>query len=152
MPNLDTILTEGGIRPQVVGRCARLVDEEVARKSGISGMAIKAAYGLVQKVKPTMVRDVVDKLLPEFARAIDPIYQESVAEGGEGGGAVADLFRARLDADTDRAAEALLGVTDAKIGTARPAIRKAYGKLRGGAKGHVATAVPGLARALAEFL
>lgn len=152
VPSLEQILTAPDVRPQVVSRCVRLIDAEVGKKSGISGVAIKAAYKLVQKIKPTMVRDVTDRLLPDFARAMDPFFQESVKEAEGGERAVADVFRSRVDRDADEAADALLGVTDAKIDVARPAIKKAYSKLRGSAKGHVKEAVPGLARAIGEFV
>jgi hypothetical protein len=152
VPSLEQILTAPDVRPKVVSRCARLIDEEVGRKSGISGMAIKAAYKLVQKIKPSMVSDVTDRLLPDFARSLDPIFQESVEEAEGSDASLADVFRTHVDRDADRAADALLGVTDAKIDVARPAIKKAYSKLRGSAKGHVEQAVPGLARAIGEFV
>lgn len=152
MASLDSILTAPDVRPKVVDRCARLVDAEVSRKSGLSGIAIKAAYKLVQKIKPTMVKDVTDKLLPDFARAVDPMYQDSLGQAESSGQSVAEGFQQALNRDRSRTADALLGVTDAKIETARPAIKKTYGKLRGTAKDNVASAVPGLARAMAEFL
>ena len=49
-------------------------------------------------------------------------------------------------------AEALLGVTDRRIGDARQPIKGTYERLRGTAKTHVAGAVPGLARALGKFV
>lgn len=152
MASLQSILTADDVRPTVADRCAQLVDSEVSNKSGLSGIAIKAAYKVVQKVKPGMVRDVANKLLPEFAEAIDPMYQESLGQAEGSGSSPASSFEKLLNTEQSRAADALLGVTDARIGSARPAIRKAYEKLRGTAKQHVTQAVPGLARAIAEFI
>ena len=39
-----------GYRPRVVDACVRLIDEEVAAKSGLSGMAVKGAYAVVKKI------------------------------------------------------------------------------------------------------
>ena len=54
--------------------------------------------------------------------------------------------------DRGRAAEALLGVTDRKIDGARPAIRKAYGRLRPNARQNVEDALPGLLDTIRPFL
>lgn len=152
MASLEQILTDPPVRPEVVARCVRLIDAEVSRKSGISGVAIKAAYKLVCKIKPSMVADVTDRLLPDFARALDPMFQEAASEADGGDRPLGEVFRSKVTGDADRAADALLGVTDAKIDIARPAIKKAYSRLRGSAKGHVTQAVPGLAAAISAFV
>ena len=63
MARLAEILTQPEVRPQVVKACVVLIDAEVASKSGFSGLAVKAGYKLVKAIKPTMIGDVVDKLL-----------------------------------------------------------------------------------------
>ena len=61
--------------------CVALIDAEVADKGGLTGLAIKAGYKTVQGIKPGFVRQVVTDLLPEFARALDPLYQEAKSAG-----------------------------------------------------------------------
>ena len=39
----------------------------------------RGPYRLVQAVRPSMVSHVVDRLLPEFAAAMEPFYAASVA-------------------------------------------------------------------------
>ena len=51
--------------------------KKVADKSGLTGLAIKGAYKVVQSVRPGFVRQVVDGLLDDFLSALDPIYQEA---------------------------------------------------------------------------
>jgi hypothetical protein len=152
MASLESILTAEEIRPKVVDACARLVDDEVAGKSGLGGLAIKAAYKVVKKVKPGMIKSIVNRLLPEFAEAMDSRYQAAVTEAEEKGEPLKDTLSRKLNDDKDGTADALLGVTDAKISEARPTIRKAYQKLRGTAQGHVGAAIPGLARVVCQFV
>lgn len=138
MPSLAETLTSDSKKNAVVDDCAALIDAEVADRGGLSGLAIKAGYKAVQGVKPGFVRQVVTDLLPEFARALDPLYQEA---HGAGKG-VQDYF----NANPTRVADALLSITDEKAKRAKSAtVKVAYEKLRGSAKKNVESAVPRLA-------
>jgi hypothetical protein len=139
MPTLPEVLTSDANKAKVVDDCCALIDAEVKDKGGISGLAIKAGYGAVKGVKPGFVRTVVSDLLPEFARALDPIYQEAKTAGRP----VADFFAAQ----SDRVAEALLAITDAKAQKSKNGLVKGtYDKLRGTAKKNVEAAVPRLGK------
>jgi hypothetical protein len=140
MPLRDVLL-DPTRNAAVVADCCTLVDEEVASKSGLSGFAVKAGYAAVKGIKPGFIRDVVEKLLPEFADKLDPLWNEAKASGG---GATAFM-----GAERTRVADALLSVTDGKIGSAKSSlVRNTYEKLRGSAKKNVEEAVPRLARLL----
>ncbi|MEZ4452032.1 MAG: hypothetical protein R3B09_21390 [Nannocystaceae bacterium] len=152
MATLVEILTKPETRPRVVRACAELVAAEVDRKSGLSGIAIKGAYRLVQAVKPTMITDVVDRLLPEFAAAMEPFYAESVERAESRGQPLAHVFPAHLADSAPAVAEALLKVTDRRAEGASGPVLKTYRKLRGSAAEHVTAAVPGLARTIAPFV
>jgi hypothetical protein len=139
MPTLPEVLTAEPNKGRVVEDCCALIDAEVKDKGGISGAVIKAAYRAVQGVKPGFVKAVVSDLLPEFALALDPIYQEAKTNGKP----VADFFAA----DSPRVAEALLAITDQKAQKAKNGIVKGtYDKLRGTAKKNVEAAVPRLGK------
>jgi Family of unknown function (DUF6918) len=102
-------------------------------------MAIKGAYKLVQSIRPGFLRDVVDRLLDEFLDAMDPVYQEAVAQKRPAA--------EHLVANKGRLADALLGVTDRRAAKADSgAVRKAYEKLRSIAKPQVEAAAPRLAK------
>jgi hypothetical protein len=152
MARLAEILTQPEIRPQVVKACAVLIDAEVASKSGFSGLAVKAGYKLVKTIKPTMVGDVVDKLLPEFAEAMQPMFEEAERQAAAGGRPRGEAFIAALRGDPKRVAAALLTVTDRRADKASGALKKTYVRLRDTAEEHVQVAVPGLAGALAPFV
>ena len=139
MATLKEILLVPARRPAVVTGCVELVDSEVASKSGLTGMAIKAAYMVVKKIKPGIIREAVDSLLDEFVERMEPYYADCL-KGGEN---VEAFFGGRAET----IANALLGVTDAKAARARNrTIKAAYDKLRPTGIRHTAAAVPGIAR------
>ncbi len=141
MSTLAEILTAAETRPRVVEACSQLVAAEVKSKRGFSGAAVKTGYKVVNAFKPTIVPEVVDKLLPEFAEALQPFYAR--AEG---------KFEAELNQNQSEVAEALLAVTDRRAQKVSGTLRKAYDRLRGTAHNHVKAAVPGLARTLGQFV
>ncbi|HEY1957723.1 MAG TPA: hypothetical protein VGH28_19015 [Polyangiaceae bacterium] len=139
MPNLQEILNADGKKPQVVDDCVTLIDEEVKDKGGISGLALKAGYGAVKGIKPGFVRNVVTDLLPEFALALDPFYQEAVEKKKKPS--------EHFVANSSRVADALLSITDGKAKNAKSGVvRSTYDKLRGTAKKNVEAALPRLGR------
>ncbi len=139
---LRDVLMGDAKKAAVVSDCCALIDEEVAAKGGLSGIAVKAGYAAVKGIKPGFIKDVVDKLMPEFCDALDPVWNEGVQKGNP---------EAHLLASRSRAADALLSVTDAKSKNAKSALVKStYEKLRGSAKKHVEEAIPRLAKLIAK--
>jgi hypothetical protein len=144
MPNLPELLVDPAKKEQVVNDCVDLVEAEVKDKGGISGLAIKAGYGAVKGIKPGFVRGVVTDLLPEFAQALDAIWQDAKKDNKP----VAAFFVA----NSARVADALLTITDAKAGRAKSAVVKGtYEKLRGSAKKNVEAAVPRLGEMVQKY-
>jgi hypothetical protein len=119
-----------------------LINAEVADKGGLTGIAVKTGYKMVQGVKPGFVRKVVSDLLPEFAFALEDVY----AEGPKG-----PAIRSHFERNAERIADALLSITDAKAERSpNGLVRGAYDKLRGTAKRHVEAAVPRLGDLVAK--
>ena len=108
MPTLPDVLTSNANKSAVVEDCCALIDAEVKDKGGISGLAIKAGYGAVKGVKPGFIKHAVTDMLPEFAQALDPLFQEAKSQAKP----VSEFFVA----NGTRVAEALLAITDAKAG------------------------------------
>src|SRR4051812_10970178 len=77
MSNLTEALTGETKKTAVVDDCLELIDAEVADKGGLSGLAIKAGYGVVKGIKPGFIKQAVGDLLPEFVKALEPIYEEA---------------------------------------------------------------------------
>lgn len=142
--SLVDVLTDAAKKPQIVKDCCTLIDEEVKDKGGISGLAIKAGYGAVKGIKPGFVEGAVEDLLPEFAKALEPLYAE--AQGA--GKGISDFF----SGNASRVADALLSITDAKAARAKSGVAKgAYDKLRGSAKKNVEQAVPRLGKLIEKY-
>ncbi len=116
------------------------MDAEVADKGGLSGLAIKAAFGVVKNIKPGFIPLVVDGLLDEFLQAVETV-QENAGSGVSAATAVRNA--------PGQLADALLSVTDRKAAKSeRPVIQSTYDKLRPSAKKHVESAVPRIAQLL----
>jgi hypothetical protein len=144
MGSLVESLTDGAKKADVVKDCCALIDAEVKEKGGISGLAIKAGYGTVKGIKPGFVEKAVEDMLPEFAKALDPIYADAKSQNK----GVADFF----NSNPSRVADALLSITDAKAARAKSGVAKgAYDKLRSSAKKNVEQAVPRLGKLIEKY-
>lgn len=144
MSSLTEVLTNPEKKEVVVDDCVALIDAEVADKGGLSGLAIKAGYSAVKGVKPGFVRHAIGDLLPEFATALDPIFQEAKTKSQP----AAEHFVA----NTSRVADALLAITDAKAQRSKSKVVKGtYDKLRSSAKKNVEAAVPRLGKMVDKF-
>jgi hypothetical protein len=142
--NLNDVLNDEAKRASIIEDVCRLVDEEVGKQRGISGVAVKAGYKLVQGVKPGFVRRVVQTLLPDFATALEPIHEKAAAQGQTVG--------SYFSAHTNEVAEALLTVTDGRAQSSdHGSVRGAYRKLRGTARKNVESAVPGLGQIIEKY-
>ncbi len=138
MASLSEQLGSGDTRAKVIEDACGVLDQEVADRGGLSGIAIKGAYKVLQGIKPGFVPEVVDNLLDDFLAALDPLYQEAASKQRPAG--------AYLRENAARVADALLAVTDRRAKDAkRQVIRSAYDKLRSMAKKQVEAAVPRLA-------
>lgn len=145
MPSLRESLNTGTRRQEVIDDALLVLDQEVADKSGLTGIAIKTAYGMVKGVKPGFIREVVDHLLDEFVEAIEPLVTEA-KEQGQSPVTYLETRRGQL-------ADSLLAITDRKAQNAKNrAIKAAYDRLRPTAKKHVEAATPRVARLLQKHL
>jgi len=132
-------LTQAPKRDQVVSDCVGLIDAEVRSKTGLSGIAVKGAYGVVKTVKPRFVPEVVDGMLDEWVAKLEPFYASWQTEAG------GKSFAAYLVARRNDTSEALLEVTDGRAKVSRNgSVRKMYEKMRPSAKKHVEEALPRL--------
>lgn len=145
LAQLKDILLQPGTRPKVLGECETLLDEEVASKSGLSGLAVKGAFAMVKAVKPGVIRESIDGLLDDFVARLEPFWGQYESSGS--GTSFPDYLAAR----GGEASDALLGITDERAHRAKNAtLKKAYEKLRPQGKKHVQEAMPRLGRLIAR--
>ncbi len=143
--DLRTQLVDSPQYPEFVSDCRQLVDDEVASKSGATGLTVKSAYKMVQKLKPNMIDEAVKDLLPELTSRLQPFYADYKSAGN--GAGLSSYFESRQD----EISEALLGLTDDRAERSnRGTIKKAYGMLRPQGKKHVTVAVPKLGELIAK--
>ena len=84
MTTLRERLGSGEKRQQAIDDACRVLDEEVADKSGLGGIAVKAAYAVVKGIKPGFIRQAVDHLLDEFLDAFDRLIPEQIEASDSG--------------------------------------------------------------------
>jgi hypothetical protein len=126
------------LRTRVLDDALQLLDAEVASKSGLSGMAIKATFGIVKGVGAGFLRLVLDKLFDEFIGCFEEPYQSAIQAGKSPGSLV--------EAEKGAIASKLLAITDERVRRSGNAmVAKAYEKLRPSAQKHVEDAAPRLA-------
>ena len=142
----DTLLAPE-VRPNLVRECATLVDEEVGAKSGLSGLAIKAAYKVVKGFKPGIIQESVDGMIDDMIKNLEPFWEQYEASGKS------QPFADYASASRGTVADALLKVSDDRAAKTRhSALKGAYEKLRPTGKKNVEEAVPRVARLVARYM
>lgn len=137
---LSETLNDQTIQSGIVDDCTKLIDTQVAAKSGLSGLALKATYGVVKGAGAGYIPGAIGRILPDVFTALDPIWNEGLQTGDPVG---------HLIQNQERTADMVLSVTDARIAKSNNGIvRSSYNKLRQSVKGDVEAAVPGLAKIL----
>jgi len=127
----------------IVQDYCQMIDAQVAGKTGLSGIAIKAAFATLKGIKPNYIHGVVDSILQPCFTAIDPLWEEGSQQGEP---------VEYLKANKSRTADALLTVTDTKVKNANSQlVRGVYDKLRNSAKQHVEEAVPDFAQIIGKY-
>lgn len=138
--NLSAVLADPTRRRTVMRDAEQMLDDEVASRGGLSGMGIKAAFAMVKAVKPGIIGEVLESLLPDFAKGLDPILAQKPEQTPAGVGAY-------LESRTDDVVKALLAVTDERARrTTHKTLLSAYNKLRPIAEKQVAQSVPRLSK------
>lgn len=141
---LRHVLQDPAVYTSLVNSCQALVDQQVASKGGLSGVALKTTYGLVKGVGPNYLTGAIYRLLPEVMTALEPLWDEGLAMGDP-----VDY----LCQNCDQAASCLLTVTDIKVKTTRYAVVKtSYKKLRQSVRTDIEAAVPQLAKILGDHV
>lgn len=143
--SLDSLLDPERIH-SVVGDCAQLIRDQAKQRSGLSGMAIKGGLKVIDKVRPTIIEDVMRSLLPEFIERLKPIYSSrQTSDEGE-------LTLSLEDYLIERSGEvisALLAITDLRAERSRlGTLVSVYRKLRPLAEESVHASIPALAALL----
>ena len=136
MGTLRERVSDPAKRKQVIEEATRVIDAEVSEKTGLSGMAIKAAYAMTKGLAPGMIAKILDNLMNDFLDALQP-FQDEALQKGVG-------LRSLLENRRAEAANALLAITDQRAKGESGPLKKGYEKLRPTAQKHVELAIPRL--------
>ncbi len=142
---LHDILLAPDTEPAVVADCLKLIEQEVAGKSGVSGTAVKLAYKTSSSFAPGYLQSKVEDMVPDMVDRLEPFWADFTASGAAGFG---DYLAKR----GDEVSEALLSVTDAYAATGtRPVILKAYRTVRPSGVKNVEAALPRLGALIQKY-
>ena len=132
----DLLLTEAK-RPEVVRDCEQVIEDEVNGKKGLTGVAIKAGFKTVKRVKAGIIPNVVNGLLDEFVEKLEPYYAQFNADPAQ-----TDIVQ-YVTFQAPNIADALLSITDARADkNDNRVLVGAYRKLRPAGKNQVVAAMP----------
>lgn len=137
MASLSEVLADPTKRRRVVDDGVAMIEAEVADKSGLSGIAIKTAFGMVQRIKPGFVGGTLNHLLDDFAKKVDPFWLDCQAKQADP--------RTFFQQNGATVSNALLSITDDRARKAEGPVKSTYDKLRPEAQKHVTAAMPRLA-------
>ena len=145
MTDFSQLLTTGK-REAVVADLAAFADATVAKQSGITGTAIKAAVAAARKVDANIVSKGVNRMLPDVLGDLQPHWQAYQDEG-------ATAFGAFLAGRSAQVVDSLMAIADrnAESITVAP-LAKAYNGLRGKAAKVIEPEVPELGRILQKHM
>lgn len=139
-------LLSPNIFPELVKELSIVVEHEVDKKTGISGLLIKGGFKTIKTIMPNMIEKSIHDLLPDFIKAFEPIYQEFEASS------LSNDLIAYMTLHQKKIADALLSVTDAKANVGKHKLLvEVYKKLRPIAQDQVASALPAVAKIFAKF-
>ena len=141
--SLNDYLSDAAVQENVIADCRQLMDDQVAAKKGIGGIAIKTAYKVIKGLGPDYLSKAIAGLLPPICTALDPIWQEGIQNGDP---------VSHLSENKSQTADAVLSVTDVRIEqSSNKPVKGAYSKLRKSVKGDVEEAIPGLAKIIGTY-
>lgn len=122
----------------LVSDLVALIHSHVSTRGGLRGMTLRTGLGLLKSTRPDLLERAVRRLLPEFAVALEPLHQQSQAQGEP-------HFSRFLQGHAGAAIEALLRVADARAAQAGSAgVRSTYQRLRGIAEDELRQVLPRL--------
>lgn len=142
MSTLAEILLAEPQREALVADCVQLIETQVASRGTVRRLTLKAAMSALNTIRPNAVQRGIEKLLPDFATALEPLYQRFRQTGGRD-------FSRFLHDHPEETVQALIEVTDRRgreHGNA--GVRSTYERMRSTAESEMRAALPGFSRVI----
>ncbi len=149
MKNLKVMIEDPKIYENIMADSLHVLDQEVAKRSGLAGLTIKGGYKLLRGVQQgRLLKTIVAVLIPDFIERLDPYYSRFQKKAGKG-----TTWTDFLRPDFDTIADEFLKITDSKAKeSSNRAIRSTYEKLRPKAKKEVLVSLPALTKMMEKYI
>lgn len=145
MKSLTDILLAPQRKDAAIADLAQLLEGALANRGGISGMAIKTGVSMLKAAKPDVLQRGAARMLPQFAAALQPLFERFQASGGGD-------FSAFLKQHSAEATKVLATAADQLMATSQNATAKSlYEKFRGGAEKDIAAMVPKVGQLIQQY-
>lgn len=145
MTDLSQLLTDDK-RSAVIADLAAFADATVAKQSGITGTAVKAAVAAAKKIDSDIVAKGMNRMLPDVLGDLQPHWQDFREENATDFG---DFLASR----SDRVVDSLMNVADRNAEQINVApLAKAYNALRGKSAKLIAPEIPEFGRILQKHM
>ncbi len=148
LASMKYVLENQTLRAAFIGDCLLVIENQVASQKGLSGLAIKNAYKMLDKLTPGATLQATELLVDDFVKQIEPYMQEFIKSHLD-----YQLLPEFLESKANLIAESFLQVTDRKAHTFDSStLLTFYKALRPYAKKHVLKAIPDIAFVLQKYL
>lgn len=145
MKSLTDILLAPQRKDAAIADLAQLLEGALANRGGISGMAIKTGVSMLKAAKPDVLQRGAARMLPQFATALQPLFERFQSSGGGD-------FSAFLKQHSAEATKVLATAADQLMATSQNATAKSlYEKFRGGAEKDIAAMVPKVGQLIQQY-
>ena len=131
---------------RLVDELARTLEAHIAGRSGLKGLAMKAGFGALRSAKPDIADRAVRGLMPDIAKALDPLYAEFMQGQGED-------FGNYLTQHAARAAELMVAAVDTRLaGNPNAPVKAVYKQFRGSVGDELQKLLPPVGRVLSTHI
>lgn len=145
-PPLSLILLSLSDPEALVNDVAQTLETHMAAKGGLTGTAMKLGFNALRAAKPDIAARAARNLLPDIAKALDPIYAEFKAGNG------AD-FGQHLGQHASRASSVVLAAVDVRMAQINNSAATAiYKRFKSSADGELQKLLPVLGGILAKHI
>lgn len=146
MKSLSDILLAPDKKDAAIADLAQLLESALSHRGGLTGMAMKTGVAMLKAAKPDVMQRGATRMLPEFARELQPLYARFQKQGGGD-------FSAFILKHSAEAAKVLAHSADQLMSTSQNVAAKSlYGKFRGGADKDIAAMVPQVGKLVQKYL
>ena len=143
--DLNDLAKADGAVKAIAADCQKLVEQELATKSGVSAAAVKIAYKAVSSFAPGYYAQTVEIMVPPMLEALQPFWADFQAAGG---GSFGDYLAKR---DVEATAAVLKITDDMAAASDKAVVVKAYGTVRGSAPKHITPALPAVGALVEKY-